>query len=909
MTNRAIPFLLAVACLAPTTFAQGWTSAVDPATDVKGKPRLDLRLTVPIKHKIETAVPTRPSPFIAVCDANPFVPRTWSLLNLHTGGLTPALNEKMNLDEPTLSPDGQYLAGKARGERGGAAALEVWSLKAKKGLHRLSSGDQNWPPVPLGFAADDRLLSTTNVQHKPKLQAWDLKTGKQAWEIDLPKQVTPAHAAVSPGGKFLAVIVENRLIVCETSKGATHAEQQLPESEERAPFGSQPKGVAFSSDGTQIAAYCEHGHGKGRLVVWDTATGSVVADKLGEMLKDDRWARGAERKFEFFEGGRLLRFGNHVLDRETGQSVYTIPPSKQGRGDELYKTLGEDRVLIVSEKEQDRAHVTVATLPKAEIEKSVTVVKSGGKSSDAALPPLTKPDYTAVRTVLETAPAGGWTLKPDAPATKLAGATAPVPVRPARSPGGDEFAAKRVIFSGPPANQVAVAYHVTSKGAKRTVVERLSVAGGAAAGSFEFPEHADLLDFAADGKSLLIRHGEDRVDLYSIAAAGPAKPVVGFRPYEGDKQSATVKAAGILSAEQFFTVSQWGRLVMWTVGAQGAKAVYELAAKGDDFELSPNRKHLAFANGEGVTILDPAAGQVLAMIPGAKTWNDQLAFHPDGSRLVHFASHPYTHLKCYDLTTGKLISELATPKETWVGPVVWSGTGHVLINGYLADLDKRLVVWRYERDGLAPKQTRQPDDRYWAFARADFQGPGALIPAQLPHAEAQKLIASIKPDNFAVRPGTKVSVEVSVAGDEPHQKKVADALVRAATAAGLVVAEGQKTVLTAATTHKEGIEKKFNIIGGNPAVQTVTIPTYECKVTMTQDGQSLWEAVTAAGGMIPVFPRLQEGQTVQELVDKANANPGQSFYTTLAVPGTIARPLETVGASRVTLKGVIPVNQ
>jgi hypothetical protein len=401
--------------------------------------------------------------------------------------------------------------------------------------------------------------------------------------------------------------------------------------------------------------------------------------------------------------------------------------------------------------------------------------------------------------------------------------------------------------------------------------------------------------------------GSDRVDVYSLAAPGPAKSVLAFRPYDGDKNGAAVKFAAAVSPEQLITVSQSGRLVLWQLA--GAKAVYEMAVKSDDFEFSPNRKQLAFSNGAGVSIIDPATGQVLASLsenPGQLT---QLAFSPDGARLAHFAAQPYARVTVYDLATGKTVGDCTLPKDAWTGQVAFAGPAHVLVAGYLCEPAKRLVVWRYAPDPFSPKaRGGQPDDRYWAFVKGEFRQPSALVPVVLPHDEAKKLIANLNPnDLLIVRPGVKVAVTASVTGDAAFQKKVLDHLTERATAAGLVVDPAAPIRLTATTTAKAARTMQYHVIGGNPANQTVSIPSYECKVTLTDGGgQTLWDVGAPAGNLQPTFAHLKAGQTVQQLVDEINANPGNGFYTNLSIPGAIGRPLDQLQTSTITMKGPQP---
>lgn len=883
----------------PDKTVEGWKSAVDPA-EVNGKPPMALKLTAPIKHGVRSVAPSRPSSFVAICDDNVFGVKSWSILNLSTGGITPAFADKTKLEEAMLSPDGQFLAGKVGAVGVQPAALVVWTTRPGKEVQRFLSGEKNSAPKAVGFAAGGQILTATDVGFKVHLQAYDLKSGNKNWEIELPKMVEHKNSAISPGGKYLALVLEKSLMLIETGKGETIDKMDLPEAPEKAVFGSHPEGVAFSPDGLELAAYCEHG-GKGRLIIWDLATGQVMADHVAEQAKDDRWAK-AEAKLEYFGDPHFLRFSNHVLDRETGKVVYTIPQSKKGRNDDLIKAVGQSSVLVISEKEQDKAFISVTMLPKAEIEKSLAVVRTGGKASDANLPPLTKADYSGVRTALDAGAPGAWGLKVDA-AAKAPAAAGAIALRAQHSPGGEDQSIKTIAFSGAPANQIAAGYEVNAKGTMKTVIDRIGLAGGIAAGRFEFPEKSELMDLSADGKMLLVKTSEERIDLYSIAA-GAAKPVLGLRPYDGDKDGAGIKFAAVLSPEQLLTVSNAGRLVVWNVA--GAKAIYEMRTQRDGFALSPSRAQFAFANGKGVTVIDAASGGVLGTLAGPMTvFAGQVVFSADGSRLAYFSSYPYPRLVAYDLSSGKTLADAGLPKEAGNGQVFWTDASHLLVAGCLFDVERKCVIWRYAHDVFMPHLIGAPQSG-WAFVRGEGNQPSALLAVALPHAEAKAAEAALKPgENIAVGPGTKVSVQVSITGDAAFQTKVADALKKHVADAGWVVADNADVHLTATTTAKQGRTMQYHVIGGNPASQTVTIPAYDCKLEITQGGQTIWEAATPAGNMAPSFTNLKKGQTVQDLVNEINANPGGGFYESVTFPATIARPLEKVGVSKITLKGVV----
>lgn len=889
----------------PKDVVAGWKASADPA-ELKGKPRFDISASAPIKRGVKVVVSNRPSHHVLLVDDDHFNAKVCSLLNLATGGITPAFTQKFSLEEALLSADGQMLATKARGERGAGPTLDLIATKGGNVIQKIASEDKFNAPQPVGITAD-RVITFINTGFKPRFVAYDIKGGAKAWESEPVKGMEGKFTAISPGGKFVAGIGEGRLVIVETAKGETVAAVNLPEPAEKAPFGSKPKGMAFSADGAELAAFCEHGMGKSRLLIWDMATGQVMTDQVAEMPKDDRWARHDAVKLEFFADGNLLRFSNNVIDRESGKAIWTIPGSRNGKADELLMALGNDRVLLVSEKDKDRAWVSVAALPKDQIAKAMTVVRTGGKASDAALPPLSKGDWGGAKAMLDAAPPQAWNIKADAGGPAYSNPSA-IALRRDSGP-GKELTAKTVIFSGRPGNQVAVAYHSNKGDEKKTIVERLAVGTGSAAGSVEFPAHAELMDLSADGKVIVLRTAEERLDVYTFAPA--AKHVVGFRPYEEDKDAKQVKFAAMVGADQLVTVSRTGRLALWQLGA-APKAVYEIAAKSEGFSLSPGRKQLAWASGSGFTLIDVLTGQILAGVVGNDTSNQHLAFSPDGSKLANFSSGPFPFLAAWDLVGGKPLGETAVQKSAWPGPVTWAGPDHLLVHDLLVNLDKKVVVWRYPREPFAPVVKGAAEPFHWAWVPPAFNTnqPPALVAVTLPHDEAKKASAQLAGGaNLVVKPGMKVSVEVNVVGDDAFRQKVTDTLKKRVSDAGLVVADDQPVRLVATTSEKESRTVEYRIIrfgGGGPGQESATIPSYECKLELVADGQVVWDVSTPAGGYAPSFTgQLKEGESVQDLVNRQNANPGSGFYMGVPIPGTVAKPAENLGTSRITLKGVV----
>ena len=78
------------------------------------------------------------------------------------------------------------------------------------------------------------------------------------------------------------------------------------------------------------------------------------------------------------------------------------------------KLLDGERIAFVSDENRGDRMLAVEQLPAQQIAAAVQSIRAGGEAIDAALPPLTAPDYAKVRALDFPDSATGWTVVPAA---------------------------------------------------------------------------------------------------------------------------------------------------------------------------------------------------------------------------------------------------------------------------------------------------------------------------------------------------------------------------------------------------------------------------------------------------------------------------------------------------------------
>lgn len=898
MVGAALVVAMSGAALAAETVA-GWEAGVD-AGSLKIKYPPAVNAIIPVKTFGKVYPCDRPSPYVLVEDTD-IRTAAYELWDLTTGRKAGRI-QGAKLKDPAFSPEGTYLMG-ISGPLGRNGACEIWSFKTGQ-LVRKIEGQGNAELVAAGFAANDRALVIERANFKATLGVWDIKTGTKAFDVELEDWMAKPPA-ISPGGKLVASVAKGLLKIHDLSEDKTVALAEVPKVQEgnlRVHDTGDAYALVFSPDGSMLAGVFRI-FGGAKIVVWDMATGNAAeAGRTGHVNPNQ------EPVLQWLADGSGWVCGRSIIDRQSGKTVYELPDTGM---DDLYRfVVGTHQVVRVSKPQNGRMVAKSFPLPKNEIEKAMQVVRAGGTKIDAGLPPFTKADWSSANEVSAGSDPFKGGLAADAAPKATKKFMTPITLkRPALTGNQVEHQLRGVFFASPSVGQAVVvnalwermARHRPGAAANRVWVDRIDLASGAAAGTMELPTVADVLDVSLDGTQIVVKLGDDRVDVWTLGGQG--KHVVGFRPFEQEENdNKQVRWAKLVDAQHMLVSNDRGRMVL--VKIPQCQVVYSVKTTSlTQPAVSAGRKYVAVWTEKGVAVLNAISGESLGIVGTGRGWMGALSFSPDGTKLAGSEAISQSRLvSVWDLSKGGTVAEVLVPRMTQESAMDWVSPGFIMAGGeYLLDLNRCLVAWQYLNPHREEVKMGDLDENYWFVTEEKDR----LAYAALPHDAAQKAIAAIKPEDMVLRPGSKVTVEVSTAtGDDTVRRQIVDALKKRLESNGCSVAEGQAVRLVARVTTKAGKQIKYNVIG-RLQDETANATDYEATLTLEADGKTAWEAKeTGTNGEHWVFSK--QGETIQAAIDKQIPQFGVQFLTRAPIPKYVPKPKETIGfgSSRLTARGV-----
>jgi hypothetical protein len=375
-----------------------------------------------------------------------------------------------------------------------------------------------------------------------------------------------------------------------------------------------------------------------------------------------------------------------------------------------------------------------------------------------------------------------------------------------------------------------------------------------------------------------------------------------------------------ISSEQVLTFSPLsGTVTLWKI--KGAEAVYSLQAEPRCFPvLSANRKQLAVMTLLGPAVLEAATGRTLAVLASEPDFNAGFAFRADGRQLACLSIN---RLRIWDLEKKSVVQDISLSRELPADTLAWIDDDHLLAGGaHLIEISKRIELWQYQFDGNGAA-TIIDGQLCYALPTSDAGRQMGTFFVPLPHSQAVATAKDLTADQLTVlKPGMDVSLDVRLNGAPDEVKTVTDALTAqlkanqmkvvatgAAVTIELAVDQGQTTTETYESDVAKPRTPGGNIWDINKQQETVNLTNQTARVTIKQNGKTIWERSGQFNTFAPPVVWHAEGETVQQALDKKQPSPLQ-FFQGVLLPKNVARPGEkgAYGASRLTAQGIAPVN-
>lgn len=530
-------------------------------------------------------------------------------------------------------------------------------------------------------------------------------------------------------------------------------------------------------------------------------------------------------------------------------------------------------------------------------------------------PPVTKPIGTARQlTLLADAPA--WKLVPDSPAPTTKPTNKHIELK-----GGSRefFESPQLILPRGGTGPIALVNYIDAPPNKNFATvrcERVNLITGVSFGVMLMPAPSEPLDLSPSGKSLLSRAyskepgKRDHLDLWSLgpSAATPPKHQLSFKPYDSkDWPRRDPEWAAFVDDQHLLTINSESVLIHWDLTGPVPKSMWQvsLSRHGAIPTFSPTRKYLAAFDPKGLVFLDPLTGTLLARLPEPGVFGGDIAFRDDGKQLATLADGHAIHI--WDLATGNLHREVTIPRGAAGAPIAFVADNSLLLGtgGHLLDLDRRIILWRYEIPYYDPPASGQWAGRYWQYIAPDKSDSPLLASAALPHEEAIQLASTLKADDLLlIKPGVTVSLEVNIEATEEQRKQVIDSLKSKLQKNQITVADAPQPIkLIASTSLGESKQQEYRQFSTGEK-QQVTITPHKTRLAFeTADGKIAWEWITSSGAGMMLTPK--PGESAQSAAD-ASAQYNIPFLINSPIPQFIAKPREPaeIGRSKITARGV-----
>jgi|GEM_PF-3323526 len=905
-----------------------WQAVPDSGAIRMVKAAKNLAIPVAVKYSmLQTVIPETASPFVGVFQQAS--PATLFCYDIRSGRRTGQIEVADGyVQRLCLSPDGRWVAWFKPGQK----AVQVAATAGAKSVTEIELSTQFANINYLAFAAPSRLLIGESNEHR--MSVWDTKKLKKLCEFALPAGADGSTIALSHGGNYVAVAARggSSIQIHDVRNGALAGTLAMPTSDAAPGMRASPSAVAFSLDGTEIAALFSEGSTSG-LALWSIADGSLINShrfsKTLNLIAGGVGYEGPSLQFLPDEKGWLL-FGRMAVDRQLGEVVWVEPTEIGSPTSRTRRRVLVDGKVLALRGPQTATALTAEELPWNAIEQGIQVVARGGTSEDAKLHPMTQAQDDGAEPVV-FAERSQWTaVEPPAEPLKLRAQPIPLDTAP--------LLLQQLRFAGSASSPVALLVAPSKTKATRledgflaTELHRFDLERGRSLGTLETGQPGEFIDFTASGKWALTRTGNqrDRLDLYEIDSG---KHVGGFRPNASQKQPHMVSWTGFADDYSLVTLSATGRMVSWQLPELRAQKVIQLdIIRRETFVpvtcwISPSRTNLIVAAAGKLHVIDSKSLKVLGTLQPTATMRGPwqvlaLAFDPSGKRLAaEIKTGDDATLAIWDFQNGQLVQELELEQPAF--GLSWVDNRFLILHGIrvpklglsppvsmaelsvldLIDTHRGGTVWRY----LVPFGnliTRGPDQRIWYASSTSMISPATLMNVALPTAAATAAVQKLPPRVPILARGSELTLDVKFAalGSPAGMDLITDSiqadLSRQLEARGVKVKPRTGLVLEVSIREQATDNLLRFVVLATGQETSIRETSVECALTLKDiTGQVLWQRsqpfYTEPQRLVATVP---VGMTAADHFRRLQWQEVLQWFNDGGLPETIYEPLPASG--------------
>lgn len=383
-----------------------------------------------------------------------------------------------------------------------------------------------------------------------------------------------------------------------------------------------------------------------------------------------------------------------------------------------------------------------------------------------------------------------------------------------------------------------------------------------------------------------------RLEVWTIEGEKISK-AYGWLPYEGDKGwKDAVEWAEFLDEGKLLTCSNRGRVAIWKFPEIRPLGVFETGF-GCTPALSADRKLLAYSDGASIGLMEIARQKavVLQQLP-FKMEYPKLSFSPSSKFL---AAATINKLVVFNVANGKV--EHSIPYGITNARVQFVDDNFILLgNSTLIDLEHEIFLWTY-----------QGADDFQVVDGVPFfllGAAGCIISSEIPHQAAKDALASAlaSSDDFVLKPGTNVRIDVSGIPDASQRQQVSSNLAKQLKEQKCSGGATGTIDLIASIEGPKEIEVTYIHAG------THKFKEYTSRLKLVYESKTVWEKTNVN---TPSVANLKKGENIETYL-RGQEKPTYEIFENSLLPKYVLKPtdaqrplhLGTIGFSNLTPKGV-----
>jgi hypothetical protein len=230
----------------------------------------------------------------------------------------------------------------------------------------------------------------------------------------------------------------------------------------------------------------------------------------------------------------------------------------------------------------------------------------------------------------------------------------------------------------------------------------------------------------------------------------------------------------------------------------------------------------------------------------------------------------------------------------------------VLVNGqWYYDLKTGIPVWSYQAQGAS---TLLPNGQMLYVTSVD--GQTMVAAATVPDTDGTNAVAKASPDQFVLSPGAHIAIVDADLPSFGNAQVAREQLEKLIKSAGHTVDPAGPYKLAASAA--PGATGKFTVgvrnMMGPPAVKEYDAPSSNAKITLTRDGETIWQRNLTFKAEVMV--QRQGNESIEEALARAG-RPDAGRLAHLDLPGYLVKGsgkaggVPTLGESELTRTGFV----